>query len=157
MAVGYFASPIGLLEVRGDRDEVTSIRFVVRAEEAADTAADAVHICLRQLEEYFQGKRTAFQVPLKRTGTPFQRQVWSRGEAVPFGRTAVYRDIAASLGRAGAVRAVGSANGQNRFAIVIPCHRIIGSDGSLRGYAWELWRKEWLLDHERRVTGSFLS
>jgi AraC family transcriptional regulator, regulatory protein of adaptative response / methylated-DNA-[protein]-cysteine methyltransferase len=103
----------------------------------------------RELAEYFEKSRTSFDVPLAPCGTPFQRAVWDALLAIPHGRTATYAEQAARLGRASAVRAVATANGANRLAIVIPCHRVIGSDGSLTGYAGGLWRKRRLLDHER--------
>jgi AraC family transcriptional regulator of adaptative response/methylated-DNA-[protein]-cysteine methyltransferase len=103
----------------------------------------------RELAEYFANERTTFGVPLAPFGTPFQRAVWDALLAIPHGTTATYAEQAARLGRPSAVRAVAAANGANRLAIVIPCHRVIGSDGRLTGYAGGLWRKERLLEHER--------
>lgn len=101
-----------------------------------------------QLAEYFAGTRRAFEVPLRTPGSPFQRAVWDQLRRIPYGETRSYADQARALGRPSAVRAVARANGQNRLAIVIPCHRVIGSDGSLTGYAGGLTRKRWLLEHE---------
>lgn len=147
---GYCRSPIGLLEVTGTENAVLSVIFVEEASEADDQeiSSPAVRTCLRQLDEYFRGERIAFDIPLKKAGTPFQQEVWSQVESVAYGEMATYRDIAAGVSREKAVRAVGSANGKNRFAIVVPCHRVVGSDGSMHGYAWGVWRKEWLLQQE---------
>jgi AraC family transcriptional regulator of adaptative response/methylated-DNA-[protein]-cysteine methyltransferase len=103
-----------------------------------------------QLAEYFAGTRLRFDLPLHKPGTPFQAAVWERLAAIPPGTTSSYADIARALGRPTATRAVATANGDNRLAILLPCHRVIGSDGSLTGYAGGLWRKQWLLDHEKR-------
>jgi methylated-DNA-[protein]-cysteine S-methyltransferase len=111
----------------------------------------------RQLDEYFTGVRAGFDIVTRPPGTPFQRAVWSSLEAIPYGTTITYGEIAGRLGRPNAARAVGAANGQNPISIVIPCHRVIGSSGGLTGYGWGLERKAWLLRHEREhseLTGS---
>jgi len=105
----------------------------------------------RELGEYFAGARTAFTLPLDLRGTAFERSVWRRLLAIPHGATASYAEIARDLGKPGASRAVGRANGANRIAVVIPCHRVIRSDGSLRGYGGGLDRKRWLLEHEAPI------
>jgi methylated-DNA-[protein]-cysteine S-methyltransferase len=105
----------------------------------------------RQLEEYFAGRRRTFDLPLAIEGTPFQREVWTALGRIPYGQTTSYAAIAADLGRPDAFRAVGAANGRNPFAIVLPCHRVIGADGSLTGYAGGLSAKRFLLDLEARV------
>jgi methylated-DNA-[protein]-cysteine S-methyltransferase len=101
-----------------------------------------------QLEAYFAGERTTFDMPLQLSGTDFQRQVWSELQRIPYGETISYGELARRLGNPAAVRAVGLANGRNPIAIVVPCHRVIGADGSLTGYGGGLERKSWLLDHE---------
>jgi AraC family transcriptional regulator, regulatory protein of adaptative response / methylated-DNA-[protein]-cysteine methyltransferase len=106
----------------------------------------------RELAEYFAGKRTAFETPLRLEGSPFQTRVWKGLLAIPAGSTRSYADLAAGTGRPGASRAVGRANGENRLGIVVPCHRVIRSDGTLCGYGGGVWRKRWLLDHEARMT-----
>lgn len=105
----------------------------------------------RQLGEFFGGKRRDFDLPIRAPGTPFQRSVWDELRRIPSGRTRSYAEQAAAIGRPAAVRAVARANGDNRIAIVIPCHRVIGSDGSLTGYGGGLWRKQDLLDREAHV------
>jgi len=105
---------------------------------------------VRQLKEYFAGERTTFDVPLRLTGTPFQQRVWTALQDIPYGETTTYGDLAASLGLVpGASRAVGLANGKNPVSIIVPCHRVVGSTGSLTGYGGGLDRKRRLLDHER--------
>ena len=103
-----------------------------------------------QMNEYFAGKRTEFRIPIDATGTDFQMQVWNRLQEIPYGVTTSYERIASSIGKPGAPRAVGRANGDNRFAIVIPCHRVIRSDGTVSGYGGGIWRKKWLLSHEQK-------
>ena len=101
-----------------------------------------------QLNEYFDKKRRAFELPLVITGTAFQKNVWSTLLEIPFGKTMTYNELSHKLGDPKAIRAVAGANGANKIAILIPCHRVVGSDGSLTGYAGGIWRKQWLLEHE---------
>jgi methylated-DNA-[protein]-cysteine S-methyltransferase len=104
---------------------------------------------MTQLDEYFLGKRKNFDLPLSLHGTTFQLAVWKQLETIPYGKTKTYKDIAIGVGNEKAVRAVGLTNGRNPIAIVVPCHRVIGSNGKMVGYASGVWRKEWLLAHER--------
>ncbi|WP_203248306.1 methylated-DNA--[protein]-cysteine S-methyltransferase [Sporosarcina beigongshangi] len=147
-----YKSPIGVLEIVGSQEAVSSILFVDRDEivnEVGDVTADAVVECFNQLDEYFKGKRHVFTFPYHFEGTEFQKTVWNALTTIPYAHTGSYKDIAVSINNEKAVRAVGTANGKNKLSIVIPCHRIIGADGKLTGYAGGLWRKEWLLEHER--------
>ena len=105
-----------------------------------------------QLREYFAGTRKEFDVTLDIEGTDFQKRVWEELRKIPYGKTISYKSLSEKLGDVKAIRAVGKANGQNPIAIIIPCHRIIGSDGSLTGYAGGLWRKKWLLEHEQKFS-----
>jgi methylated-DNA-[protein]-cysteine S-methyltransferase len=107
--------------------------------------------CERQLDEYFKGKRRTFTFPYQLDGTIFQKKVWEGLTEISYAKTSTYKEIAVSIGNEKAVRGVGSANGRNRLSIVVPCHRVIGSNGKLTGYAGGLWRKEWLLRHERSL------
>ena len=104
-----------------------------------------------QLQDYFDGKRTTFTFPLNPSGTDFQKKVWEELLNIPFGKTRSYLDLSKKLGDVKAIRAVASANGKNPLWIVVPCHRVIGTDGSLTGYAGGLWRKKWLLEHENPI------
>jgi len=154
-SVTYYESPIGLLEVRGGERGVSAVTFVdVRAPRAA-LARDgkgplpaALANCLTQLDEYFRGRRRTFSVKLDLGGTAFQNKVWRALRSVRFGKTASYKDIARNVGNPAGTRAVGGANHRNPVSIIVPCHRVVGSDGRLTGYGGGLWRKEWLLRHE---------
>lgn len=138
-------TPVGFLIVRGE-DRVHSIAF---ADEAPLVEAPAEEQPIEdQLRRYFEGTRITFDVPLDAGGTEFQRAVWREVAKIPFGETRSYLEIAEALGDRNLTRAVGAANGANPLAIVVPCHRVVGSDGSLTGYAGGLERKRWLLDHE---------
>ena len=143
----YMDSPVGLLEIQSTEQGVRTVNFVDKPfldiEESAYNT-----LTMKQLEEYFAGKRTIFELPFDLEGTPFQQRVWQELLKIPFGKTRSYMDVARALGDVKAIRAVGTANGSNRIAIIIPCHRVIGSDGSLTGYAGGLFRKKWLLDFE---------
>jgi methylated-DNA-[protein]-cysteine S-methyltransferase len=145
----FYDSPIGTLEVQGTDEGILSIKFTEEKTQV-ENVSHVVEECIRQLGEYFEGSLRKFDIKIMSQGTEFQRKVWNELTGIPFGKTAAYKDIARSIGNAKAVRAVGNANGKNPCSIVVPCHRIIGSDGSLTGYAWGLWRKEWLLAHERK-------
>jgi O-6-methylguanine DNA methyltransferase len=150
MVAGATDEGIGLLEFSDRRMLATQIgrlrrrlRCAFRPGESSLTAA------LRsELQEYFEGRRRAFDVPLVLPGSVFQRLVWGELRAIPYGETLSYRQLAARVGRPGAVRATGRANGDNRVAILVPCHRVIGADGALRGYGGKLWRKRRLLEME---------
>jgi methylated-DNA-[protein]-cysteine S-methyltransferase len=107
--------------------------------------------CVAQLKKYFEGTLREFTVNTEQSGTDFQKLVWKKISMIPFGRTASYLDVARSLGNENALRAVGNANGRNRIPVIVPCHRVVGANDSLTGYAGGLWRKQWLLDHERAV------
>jgi O-6-methylguanine DNA methyltransferase len=115
--------------------------------------ADALADVMAQLTEYLHGTRQPFDIPLDLIGTPFQQRVWAALLAIPYGETVTYRDLAYDLGQPGGAQAVGGAVGRNPVSIIVPCHRVLGSDGSLTGYAWGLHVKRWLLDHERRNSG----
>jgi len=150
-----YSSPIGVLEVAGTADAIVAVNFV---DEPPPSDADLPPIlreCVAQLDAYFRGELQTFTLNLQPQGTPFQRAVWRALTDIPFAQTASYADIARRIERPRAFRAVGNANGQNPISIIVPCHRVIGSDGSLTGYGGGLWRKEWLLAHERRVAGGW--
>ena len=144
-------SPLGLLEITGNGDAVTSVEFTERAMEKTTSPLPAyLAEAVRQLEEYFAGKRHAFDFPLHVEGTEFQRHVWQALQRIPYGRTESYGSLARAIAKPKAWRAVGMANNRNPFTIIIPCHRVIGSNGAMMGYAGGLHRKEWLLEHEKK-------
>ncbi len=143
----YYQSPLGLLEVQATDGGVRSVNFVEIKQ--FDEKANAYNqLAINQLDEYFKGQRQSFDIPFDFEGTDFQIRVWHELSKIPFGKTKSYMDISKALGDVKAIRAVGMANGKNKIAIILPCHRVIGSDGSLTGYAGGLERKKWLLDFE---------
>jgi methylated-DNA-[protein]-cysteine S-methyltransferase len=145
------ASPLGTLVAVAERDELVALALPDRPVLAATAVTKPRGVLAetaRQLAEYFAGRRQAFDLPLAPRGTGFQERVWRALLAIPFGATCSYRDIAASIGRPAACRAVGAANGKNPIAIIVPCHRVIGADRSLTGYGGGLPAKRWLLSHE---------
>lgn len=154
----YYQSDIGWLEIIGTNQTITAINFVDAVSEMPSSAARSplVTQCWQQLDEYFKGERQEFLLDLEPEGTDFQKAVWQQLTTIPYGRTVSYLDIAKAIGSEKSVRAVGLANGRNPISIVIPCHRVVGSDGSLTGYGGGLWRKEWLLRHERNLSGKQL-
>ncbi len=147
-------SPLGPIRLVG-RDEVLTGLYLADHQHCPPPEAgwvadeEAFGAARRQLDEYFAGDRKEFSLALDLEGSPFQVEVWTALLAIPFGTTASYRDIALAIGRPAAVRAVGAANGRNPISIIVPCHRVIGADGSLTGYGWGVDRKAWLLAHER--------
>lgn len=146
----YLDTPAGKLEILADDKFVRQIEFVTSKKSA--NGNKLTRETAKQLQEYFAGKRQHFALPLKQEGTDFQQQVWQALLDIPFGSTCSYGDIAGRIGRQKAVRAVGAANGRNKLAIVVPCHRVIGSNGTLTGYAGGLDKKEILL----KLEGSLL-
>jgi AraC family transcriptional regulator of adaptative response/methylated-DNA-[protein]-cysteine methyltransferase len=155
MIAGATKDGICLLEFR-DRIEL-SHEFTDLSRLLNKTVQEGRNMHLRslkkQLKEYFKGTRKEFSVPLVTPGTEFQREVWDEIRRIPFGSTKSYSEQAKSLNKPASVRAVANANGANRISIIIPCHRVIGSDGRLVGYGGGLHRKKWLLDHEKRFSG----
>ena len=153
-------SPVGLLTIAGDGHVVTNLRMVDQTYAPADQAAwveDAAAFpdVVAQLEAYFAGELVVFDVPLALHGTAFQRAVWHALLEIPYGETRTYGELATGLGSPGAARAVGLANGHNPVGIIVPCHRVIGADGSLTGYGGGLEAKRTLLDLESRRAGLF--
>ncbi len=147
----YLNTPVGTLEIKGDIDGLAFVNFIDPEESESKIIPESLQDTVQQLSEYFEGNRTNFQLKLNPEGTFFQKKVWQQIKNIPFGKTASYQDIANQLGDPKAIRAAASANGKNPIAIIIPCHRVIGSDGSLIGYAGGLQRKKWLLEHENPV------
>ncbi|MBN1939344.1 MAG: methylated-DNA--[protein]-cysteine S-methyltransferase [Candidatus Aminicenantes bacterium] len=149
----YLDSPLGTIELRGKNGFLTDLNFREKPPGFQEAKIPVLEGWAAQLAEYFAGARTTFEIPLALEGTVFQAEVWEALRTVSFGRTASYVEIARKIGRPSAVRAVGAANGANPVSIIVPCHRIVGADGSLTGYGGGLWRKKWLLEHEKRNSG----
>lgn len=152
--ITYYKSPLGWIELTCFQTGLGTIQFVKipRKETSHNQILD---LALEQIDEYFQGKRMDFDLPLSLQGTAFQKKVWEKLKNIPFGQTRTYGQLAADLGKPKAARAVGLACNQNSIPIIIPCHRLLGKNGHLVGYASGLWRKEWLLKHEGSIP-SFL-
>ena len=147
--IGYH-SPLGPLRILGLASAVLEVEFC-KTEIASndDSVPKMLLACRSQLDEYFRGKKKVFDLKLEPRGTAFQKRVWRQLLRIPYGETRSYKDIARAVGNYQSVRAVGMANARNPISIIIPCHRVIGIKGDLVGYGGELWRKQWLLDHER--------
>ncbi|SKB52289.1 methylated-DNA--[protein]-cysteine S-methyltransferase [Maribacter arcticus] len=146
--VAFITTPLGVAKITGSSEGLSSIIVLDSEEPLTDVIPESLEDAVYQLNEYFEGIRTEFQLDLNPEGTEFQKKVWLELQNIPYGRTASYMELSKLIGDAKAIRAVGSANGRNPLWIVVPCHRVIGSDGSLTGYAGGLHRKKWLLEHE---------
>ncbi len=141
-------TPLGRSKIIGNENGISSV-VVLDSDMTLSTAIpEGLKDCVIQIEQYFKGTRKEFELKLNPKGTEFQKRVWNELIKIPFGKTISYLDLSKKLGDPKAIRAVASANGKNPIWIIIPCHRVIGSDGSLTGYAGGLNRKKWLLDHE---------
>ena len=153
MQTAFIHTPLGILELKGNADGLLSVLFrnSVEVEVSAKVPKELI-VAVMQLQEYFEGKRREFSLKLAPEGTDFQKRVWKQLQEIPFGKTTSYQQMANQLGDPKVIRAAASANGKNPISIIIPCHRVIGSDGSLIGYAGGLHRKKWLLEHENPST-----
>ena len=157
METAYIKTPLGIAKIVGDEDGVSVISVsdegdprakLEQAKQFSSTIPSVLQEAVSQLKDYFEGKRNDFTFKLNPSGTEFQQKVWKGLLEIPFGKTMSYMELSKKLGDVKAIRAVASANGKNPLWIVVPCHRVIGTDGSLTGYAGGLWRKKWLLEHE---------
>ncbi len=152
----YYKTPLGTAEIVGNEQGIQSISVLEEdilsvLDITNQTIPDWSKDCVQQLDEYFNGTRKEFDLKLNPQGTDFQKKVWNELLNIPFGKSRTYLEQTKEIGDVKAIRAVASANGKNPIWIIIPCHRVIGSDGSLTGYAGGLWRKKWLLEHESGV------
>ena len=156
----YYQSPVGILEIQSTGDTVSAVLFTnswkgtkLIEDELNFTIPEspAIKACIEQLDEYFAGTRTEFSLTTLQSGTEFQQTVWKELCNIPYGRTISYLELSKRIGNVKAIRAVGTANGNNSISIIVPCHRVIGANGDLVGYGGDLWRKKWLLDHEGKI------
>lgn len=150
----YYHSPVGLLKISGTNDYISEVSFHDTSQKAEGNKKHIPPLlinCVEQLIQYFNGQRRIFELPLHQPGTAFQQDVWSILTQIPFGKTISYLELARKTGDTKATRAVANANGRNNIAIIVPCHRVIGSDKTLVGYAGGLWRKKWLLELEAKI------
>lgn len=148
MQQAYIKSPLGITLIEGDANGISKISILDEDVALSTAIPEVLVLAVAELQEYFARKRTDFTFTLNPAGTDFQKKVWEALVQIPFGTTTSYQALSVKLGDVKAIRAVASANGKNPLWIVVPCHRVIGSDGSLTGYAGGLWRKKWLLEHE---------
>jgi len=146
-STAYIQTPLGIAEITGDENGI-SVISISDDGKISEIIPTVLQQAVTQLQEYFEEKRTDFDFKMNPKGTEFQQKVWQALLEIPFGKTCSYMDLSKKLGDVKAIRAVASANGKNPLWIVVPCHRVIGTDGSLTGYAGGLWRKKWLLEHE---------
>ncbi|MBK8611114.1 MAG: methylated-DNA--[protein]-cysteine S-methyltransferase [Chitinophagaceae bacterium] len=156
----YYQSPLGILEIRSTGSAISDVLFI-NSWKGAKINEDEISLvkpkspvmktCIKQLDEYFAGTRTVFNIHLSQVGTVFQQTVWAELCHIPYGRTISYLELSKRIGHVKAIRAVGTANGNNSISIIVPCHRVIGHNGDLVGYGGDLWRKKWLLEHENKI------
>ncbi len=144
-------TPLGVAKLEGDALGLSSITVLDTDEKPTEIIPELLEDAVYQLQEYFEGKRKSFSLTLNPEGTNFQKKVWTALQEIPYGKTVSYLELSKTLGDVKAIRAVAAANGKNPLWIIVPCHRVIGSDGSLVGYAGGLHRKKWLLNHENPV------
>ncbi|MHA4845633.1 methylated-DNA--[protein]-cysteine S-methyltransferase [Flavitalea antarctica] len=151
----YLDSPLGQIRISGTGQAITEVHFLNNPDpeplpDAANAASDLIVECRRQLVEYFKGNLQQFDLKLDQGGTAFQKRVWKQLAVIHYGETINYLSLAKQLGDQKVIRAAAAANGRNCIAIIVPCHRVIGSSGDLVGYAGGLWRKHWLIEHEKK-------
>ena len=145
--IAFIKTPLGIAKIIGDNKGISEISVLDEGEISKSIPKELKEV-VAQLKDYFSGKRNDFDLKLNPKGTDFQQKVWQELGNIPFGKTITYLDLAKKLGDPKVIRAAASANGKNPLWIIVPCHRVIGTDGSLTGYAGGLWRKKWLLEHE---------
>jgi methylated-DNA-[protein]-cysteine S-methyltransferase len=148
-----YRTPVGIARITSDDDFITSIKILNEDIEESSTDSTVLKMAVQQLDEYFAGERKVFDLPINQEGTEFQQQVWRQLLQIEYGKTISYLQQSKLMNNPLGIRAIAAANGKNNLWVVVPCHRVIGSDGSLTGYAGGLWRKQWLLDHEARTLG----
>lgn len=150
----YYNSPIGMIQLVQENNLLTVAQFLDETISLPPDSSKLLNEVLHQLNEYFSGIRTEFNLPLHAKGTIFQQKVWEKLVEIPFGKTITYLQLAKRLNNVKCIRAAASANGKNPLAVIIPCHRVIGANGKLTGYAGGQHRKQWLLEHEAKINGN---
>ncbi len=148
MEICFIETPLGIAKIVGDEHGIASVSILNDDEKVSDIIPEVLQDCVHQLQGYFEGNRKQFSLKLNPKGTDFQNRVWDALLTIPYGKTMSYLNLSKQLGDVKAIRAVANANGKNPLWIIVPCHRVIGSDGSLTRYAGGLSRKQWLLEHE---------
>lgn len=158
--ITYYHSPVGPLRISGTDQYISEVHFMDQDEAVGDATPappDLAIQAVEQLIQYFQGQRRFFELAVYQEGTPFQQKVWNELMAVSYGKTISYQELARRMGDTKVIRAAAAANSKNQVAIIVPCHRVIGARNDLVGYAGGLWRKKWLLDHEKKVAHGVLT
>jgi methylated-DNA-[protein]-cysteine S-methyltransferase len=150
----FYRTPLGVARITDDDGFISAISIRDEELDVNEPETELLKTVATQFDEYFAGKRKDFDFPIKQAGTEFQQKVWEQLLEIPYGTTTSYASLSNQMKNPLAIRAIASANGKNNLWIVVPCHRVIGSDGSLTGYAGGLWRKQWLLEHEARIAGT---
>lgn len=153
MPVAYFRTPVGIARITEEDGFIASVSIRDEEYEIAPALTPLLQAAIDELNEYFAGTRKQFTFPIKQEGSEFQQQVWDELIQIPYGTTITYAQQSNQMNNPLAIRAIASANGRNNLWVVVPCHRVIGSNGSLTGYAGGIWRKKWLLEHEAKVMG----
>ena len=154
MPIVYYKSPIGFIRITEDDGFISSIYMLDDEFEIKPPETPLLKLAMQQLDEYFAGERKVFDLPLKQQGTDFQQKVWDQLLKIDYGKTISYLQQSKLMNNPLGIRAIASANGKNHLILVVPCHRVIGSDGSLTGFGCGIWRKKWLLEHEARIMGA---
>lgn len=149
----YYKTPVGIARITEEDGFISSISIRDEEYEITSPGTEVLKMAVAQLDEYFAGKRKVFDLPIRQAGSDFQQRVWEQLLKIEYGKTISYLQQSKLMNNPLGIRAIASANGRNNLWIVVPCHRVIGSNGSLTGYAGGLWRKKWLLEHEARVMG----
>ena len=153
MPIAYYKTPVGFAKIVEEDNFITAVTIHDEEFPIEPTESQVIKQAIKQLDEYFAGDRKIFDFPVKQTGTDFQQMVWNQLTKIEYGKTISYLQQSKLMNNPLGIRAIASANGKNNLWVIVPCHRVIGSNGSLTGYAGGLWRKKWLLDHEARVLG----
>jgi methylated-DNA-[protein]-cysteine S-methyltransferase len=153
MPIAYYRTPIGIVRITQDDEFISGISIRDEEYEIEPASTPLLQTAIDQLQEYFDGKRKRFDFQIRQPGTDFRQQVWQCLLSIEYGTTTTYAQQSNLMKNPLAIRAIAAANGKNSLWVVVPCHRVIGSDGSLTGYAGGLWRKQWLLEHEARIMG----
>ena len=149
----YYRSPVGILKIAGTDNYISEVSFIDDASNMEEPQSDhyLLNKCVEEFIEYFNGKRLSFDIPVYQKGTDFQTRVWSELLNINFGKTISYMTLAKRLGNPDCIRAAAGSNGKNKICIIVPCHRVVGSNQQLVGFSGGLWRKRWLLEHENKI------
>lgn len=153
MPVMYYKTPVGIAQIVDDEGFISRVHILDEDCEITAASSPLLQEAATQFDEYFAGKRRSFELPIKQPGSDFQQLVWQELLNIEYGKTITYNEQSLRMNNPLAIRAIAAANGKNNLWVLVPCHRVIGSNGSLTGYAGGLWRKKWLLEHEAKVAG----